>query len=125
MFTAWCSHCNRLKKEEAKRKRKEEERKQQQKDAEEQEHIFEEARKKMIEEEQRLYTDYNHLFQNWPSYYYVYSASNNGMNDESINAIANEKARKYQAENGLICYEDLFFLYKILMTSKEMLITKL
>ncbi len=131
MFTTWCSHCNKLKKEEARRKQKEEAQRQKERDAQEQERIFEEARRKLLEEEQRGHSflssaDYANLFQNWPSYCYVYSQSNSYLNDESINQLAAEKAKKDLADGkSRMIYEDLFFLHKILMTSKEMLITKL
>ena len=128
MFTTWCSHCNKLKKEEDRKKRKDEDNKQKEKDAQEQEKIFEEARRKLVEEEQQRCSDYAYLFHTWPSYCYVYSQSNSCLNDESINRLASEKAKNELSQtNGenAISYDDLFFLHKVLMTSKEMLVAKL
>ena len=122
-FNTWCTHCSKLKRLEKKKKFEEEIERQREKDIVEQERKLEEARKEMMKEQQTQFADYNRLFHTWPNSYYIYSQSNNGLNDETINLLAQEKAQK--EFTGAISYEDLFLLHKILITSKEMLLTKL
>jgi len=124
MFSTWCSHCSKQKKDDERKKQKEEAMRQKEKDAQEQEKFFEEARRKMLEEEQKRYADYANLFSNWPSYAYIYSQSNNGLNDDSINLLASQNAKRDLANQMAENYDDLVFMHKILLTSKEMLVAK-
>lgn len=107
---------------------KEEEKMQKEKDIEEQNKIFEQARIEMMEEQQKQNTDYQFLFENWTTSAYLYAITNQGLNDESINYLAKEKARKYMETkeyNGKTSFEDLWFTNKILMSSSESLFAKM
>lgn len=128
MFTAWCSHCIKGKRKEEKEKKEEEEKRQKEVDAAEQNRIFEEARRRMMEQEHALTQNYLQWFYYWPSAYYRYSHSNNGLNDDSINVLAKEKSLKYissKENQENVSYEDAFLVHKINMTSTEMLVAKL
>lgn len=128
MFTKWCSQCSKLERQDKLKAQQEEAKKQQEKIAEEQNRVLEEARRQMLEEEQKQRSNYQYLFENWPATTYLYTFTNYGLNDESINKLAKERAESYMGSkeyNGRTALEDIQFLHKILLTSVEMLLAKL
>jgi hypothetical protein len=116
-----------MEREELRKQREEQERMEKIKDAEEQNRILEEAWRKMQEEEQQKRDDPQFMFGQWMNDQCC-NLPVIGLSNEAINLLSKEKAEKYMASNeyrGLPCYEDLHFLYKIIVTSQEMLIAKL
>jgi len=123
MFSRWCPKCEKMKRDEKKRQLEEEAEKIRKQIEAEQNAKLEEARIKMLEEERMRYLNYQAWFYQWPTNY----GCQNFMNDESVNALSKEWTIKYLKENPNIPaeFEDIFLLYKILITAKEMLIAKL
>lgn len=128
LFKKWCSHCEKLRREEQKRLQAEEEKRQKAKFIEDQNALFEEARRKLQEQERREYVCYSDWFYRWPNDLYPVGYAQRLLTDDSINRLANEETLKYMAEreyHGLPNYEDLFFMYKVLITPAELLLAKL
>jgi len=121
-FNHWCPHCERLIQEERKRVLEQEAENARQEAIREQNAKLEEARRRM-EEDQAKATNYQALFYQWES-----PLQSKNLTDASVNQLSKELAEKYLRENAcslMINFEDIFLVYKILITAKEILIAKL
>ena len=127
MFTKWCPQCDKVKREEKKKTLEEESEKIRKENAAEQDAKLEEARLKMIEEERERYLHYQAWFYQWPQQLmYPGISSAACLTDESVNALAKEWTIKYLKENnGDAAFDDIFLMYKVLITSNEMLLAKM
>lgn len=124
MFSRWCPHCEKLKREDKKKALEEMERKLREEMTTQQEAKLEEDRLKMQEEERQRYMNYQSWFYQWPTSMYSTEYQQAYMADGNINAVARELAVKYVAENGGEI-EDVFFVHKVLMTTAQMLVAKM
>jgi thiol-disulfide isomerase/thioredoxin len=121
-FSHWCPHCERLIQERRKRVLEQEAENLRQEAIKEQNAKLEEARRRM-QEDQKKATNYQALFYQWEL-----PIQSKGLTDASVNQLSKELAEKYLKENScslMISFEDIFLVYKILITTKEMLIAKL
>lgn len=124
LFTKWCSHCEKVKREERNQILKEEAKKEKERYTEEQNAKLEEAKQQVLKEEQES-RNYETIFNNWPRFFF---SSGFYLNDDSINQLAKDEALKYMATasyDGTISYEDICFMHKILITPAQLLIAKL
>eukprot|EP00826_Nyctotherus_ovalis_P000263 TRINITY_DN0_c274_g1_i12.p1 TRINITY_DN0_c274_g1~~TRINITY_DN0_c274_g1_i12.p1 ORF type:complete len:429 (+),score=75.12 TRINITY_DN0_c274_g1_i12:83-1369(+) len=121
-FGRWCPHCEKLAQEERKKALEEEAENARQQAIREQNAILEEARQRM-QEDQAKPINCHALFYQWDL-----PLGNKGLTDASVNQLSKELAVKYLRENvysPLVNFEDIFLVYKILITAKEVLISKL
>jgi len=119
-FSHWCMHCKKINEEVTRKALEEEAENERQEAIREQNAKFEEARRLMNKEQT---TNYRALFYQWDL-----AVASGGLTDASINKLSNELAEKYLRDNlcnSLINFKDIFLVYKILITPKEMLVGKL
>lgn len=119
-FSHWCPQCEKLIQEERKKVLEREAEKAREESIREQNAILEEARLRMQQDQPR---NYQALFYQWDI-----PLENKGLTDASVNQLSKELAEKYLKDNGcslFVSFEDIFLVFKILITSKEMLIAKL
>eukprot|EP00826_Nyctotherus_ovalis_P044117 TRINITY_DN473_c0_g1_i14.p1 TRINITY_DN473_c0_g1~~TRINITY_DN473_c0_g1_i14.p1 ORF type:complete len:249 (+),score=54.71 TRINITY_DN473_c0_g1_i14:124-870(+) len=119
LFNHWCLRCERQNRKERKRALEEEAENARQEAIREQNAKLEEARRVMLEEQ----SNYHGLFYQWDV-----CLESKGLKDVLVNKLSKELAEKYMKESecGLtVNFEDVFLLYKILYTAKEMLVAKL
>jgi thiol-disulfide isomerase/thioredoxin len=116
----WCPYCEKIKQEEARRAIEEETENERQQAIREQNAKLEEARHLMNKEQ---VTNYQALFYQWDM-----GLKNEGLTDASVNKLSKELVDKYLRDNAcnlLISFEDIFLVYKILITAQEILVKKL
>ena len=123
LFTHWCPHCERISQEERKNALKEETENNIKEMIREQNRKLEEARLHMEREQTMKPKNYQEAFCQCN-----FNSNASMLTDASINKLSEELSLKYIRENDSnlrINMEDIYLMYKILITPKESLISKL